>query len=130
MPEPKTIVYLCGIYSLGFGIFHIFFWELLKWKQELKKLSILNKGVMQILNVCLMYFFLTVAYLCFFHADELIRTDLGKTFLGAMSIFCLLRTIQQFIFIKIYNPTVYLLTIIFIIGSILFALPVIFTYNS
>ena len=122
MTEQKTIIYLCGIYSLGFAIFHIFFWKLFKWKYELTKLSAINRGVVQILHVCLMYFFFLVAYSCFFHADELINTSFGKAFLIANSFFLLLRTILQFIFLKIYNPTVYLLTILFIIGSILFGL--------
>ena len=124
MPVAKIIIYLCGIYSLGFAIFHIFFWKLFNWKNDLKKLSIVNRGIIQILNVCLMYFFLIIAILCFIHTDELIKTALGKSFLIAVSFFLLLRTIQQFIFLKIYNRTVYLLTIIFIIGAILFAVPV------
>ena len=125
MQGTKIIIYLCGIYSLGFAIFHIFFWKLFNWKNDLKKLSIVNRGVMQILNVCLIYFFLFVAFICFFHTNELIKTSLGKSFLIAFSFFWFLRTIQQFIFLKIYNPTVYLLTILFIIGTILFALPVV-----
>lgn len=130
MPATKTIIYLCGIYSIAFAILHIFFWKLFNWKNDLKKISIVNSGIMQLLNVCLIYFFLLVAFICFFHTDELINTALGKTFLLAVSLFWLLRTVQQFIFLKIYNRTVYLLTIIFIIGSILFALPVFLSFNS
>ena len=124
MPATNTLVYLCGLYSLGFAIFHIFFWKVFNWKSDLKKLSIVNRGIMQILNVCLMYFFLFSAFICFFYADELIKTPLGKSSLIALSLFWLLRSIQQFVFLKIYNRTVYLLTILFIIGAILFALPV------
>jgi len=35
----KTIIFLCGIYSLGFAIFHIGFWKLFHWEKELIKLS-------------------------------------------------------------------------------------------
>ena len=124
MPGTNTIIYLCGIYTLVFAILHIFFWKIFNWKNDLTRLSVINRGVMQILNVCLIYFFLFTAFICFFHTDELFKTSLGRSFLAGISLFWLLRTIQQFIFLKINNRIVHLLTILFFIGAILFALPV------
>jgi hypothetical protein len=42
-----------------------------------------------------------------------------------MSIFWIIRTIEQFIFLPLNNRFVHLLTIMFIAGAILFLLPVI-----
>ena len=117
MAGSTGIIYLCGIYSSGFVIFHIFFWKLFNWITDLNKLSVLNCGMVQILNVCLIYFFLFTAFICFFYAEDLRNTALGRSFLIGISLFWLSRTIQQFIFLKITNKIVNLLTGLFIVGA-------------
>lgn len=117
------IIYLCGLYSLGFGIFHMFFWRLFDWKNDLKKLTIANKAIIQIANTRLIYFFMFVAFVCFYCTNELIETRLGNVFLIGISIFWLGRTIEQFIFLRVKNKIVNILTFIFVIGMILFVLP-------
>ena len=119
----KTIIFLCGLYSIAFAIFHILFWRIFNWKKELEKLSFANRAIVQILNTRIIYFFLFVAFLCFVYPEELITTSLGKTFLIAISLFWLGRTIEQFVFLPVNNKHVHVLTIVFIIGTILFALP-------
>ncbi len=79
---------------------------------------------MQIANLRLIYFFVFVAAACFIFPDELATTTFGHFFLVGMSLFWLGRTIEQFIFLRIDHPMVHLLTYLFIIGTILFALPV------
>lgn len=78
---------------------------------------------MQILNTRLIYVFLLVALLCFCFPVELTTTTLGKTFLAGMSLFWLGRTVEQFIFLHVNNAMTNVLTALFIIGTILFALP-------
>jgi hypothetical protein len=119
----KTIIFLCGLYSIAFAIFHALFWKLFNWKKELGKLSFANRAIVQILNTRIIYFFLFIAFLCFVYPDDLITTNLGKAFLMAISLFWLGRTIEQFVFLKVNNKYVHILTIIFIVGTILFALP-------
>jgi hypothetical protein len=119
----KTIVFLCGLYSVAFAIFHTLFWRLFAWKKELTKLSFANKAIVQILNTRLIYFFLFVAFICFVYPDELLTTNLGKVFLAGISLFWLGRTIEQFVFLKVKNPLIHILTAIFIVGTILFAIP-------
>ena len=121
----KTIILICGIYSLAFGIFHIAFWNLFKWNSELKKLNFPNGGIMQILNVQIIYYFLFVAFICFVFPNELVSTKLGNAFLLGCSLFWFIRTIQQFIFLRANTYFLHILTFLFIIGTILFSLPVI-----
>ena len=121
----KSIIFLCGLYSIAFAIFHILFWRLFNWKKELEKLSLANRGIVQILNFRIVYFFLFVAYICFVYPEELLTSNLGRTFLAGISLFWLGRTIEQFIFFRINNKYVHILTAIFIVGTILFALPLI-----
>ena len=121
----KTVIFICGLYSVAFAIFHIFFWKLFHWKKELSRLSFANKAIVQILNTRIIYFFLFVAFICFTYPDELTNTNLGKAFLAGTSVFWLGRTIEQFIFLKVSNRYVHVLTIILIAGAVLFALPLV-----
>lgn len=119
----NVLVYLCGIYSVGFAVFHVFFWRLFDWKNDLKKLSVANRAILQISNIRLIYILLLVAFLCFLFPTELTTSSLGKTFLAGMSLFWFGRTIEQFIFLRVNKTFVHVLTILFVIGTILFALP-------
>ena len=123
----RTILFICGIYSVLFAISHILFWKLFNWKKELRKLSFTNKAIVQILNTRIIYFFLFVAFICFKYPDELSTSNLGKAFLIGISLFWLGRTIEQLVFFKVNNKYVHILTIIFLLGTLLFALPVFLT---
>jgi hypothetical protein len=120
----ETIILLCGIYNIGFAIFHISFWKIFQWDTELKKISFANSGIMQILNVQIIFYFLFVAVVCFVFPTELLTTKFGNYFLGAASLFWFIRTIQQFIFLRANNYKIHILTIIFLAGAVLFALPI------
>lgn len=119
------IIYCCGIYSLAFAIFHVLFWRLFDWKNDLRKVSVANKAIIQIANSRLIYFFLFTAFLCFVYTGELQQTKLGKVFMAGLSVFWLGRIVEQFIFLGTKNRFVNILTVLFFIGMILFALPLI-----
>lgn len=122
--DDQLMIFLCGIYSLGFAVFHTQFWEIFDWKTDLEKLQPANKAIIQIANIRLIYFFTFVAAVCFIFPTELSTTPLGKFFLIGMSLFWLGRTIEQFVFVRIKHPMVEILTYIFILGTIMFAVPV------
>lgn len=82
-----------------------------------------NRAIMQILNIQLICVFLLTAFLCIFYNSELHNTSLGKAFLAGMSIFWLIRAIEQMVFLPINNKYVHLLTVLFMAGCILFFLP-------
>jgi hypothetical protein len=119
----EMIIYCCGIYAVAFAIFHIMFWRIFNWKKDLQNISVANRAIIQIANSRLIYVFLFTAFVCFFYTDELLTTRLGHVFLAGSSIFWFGRTIEQFVFLGYKHKVVNLLTIIFIIGAILFAIP-------
>jgi hypothetical protein len=119
----ELLVIICGAYSIGFAIFHLAFWKLFDWKNDLKNVSLPNKAIMQILNIRLIYIFLLTAFICFYFPEELYSTRLGKTFLIGNSLFWLGRTVEQFIFLRINNRIVHLLSFLFFVGFIIFLLP-------
>lgn len=118
-----TIILICGFYNIAFALFHFGFWKMFHWNSELKKLSFANKGIMQILNIQISYYFILTAIICFVFPTELLTTKLGNWFLLGNSIFWLIRTIQQFIFLRANNYKIHVLTFIFLMGTILFLLP-------
>ena len=120
----QLMILLCGIYSLSFAVFHTLFWRLFRWKDDLNHLMPANKAIMQIANIRLIYFFVFVAAICFIFPQELSTTQLGRFFLAGMSLFWLGRAIEQFVFLKgIDHKMVHLLTYLFLLGAIMFAIP-------
>jgi hypothetical protein len=124
MDDTRWVV-LGGLHSLAFGLFHLAFWKLFHWKRELARLSVANRAVMQILNLRLTYVFLAVAALCFLFPAELAGTPLGRAMLVVMSLFWLGRAIEQLVFLPLRHPAVHLLTLAFLAGAAVFALPLV-----
>ena len=126
----ETIIIICGIYSLILGVFHLFFWKFFNWKKDLEKLSQVNRAVMQILNIQIIFVFFTTGLICLFFNHEITGTNFGKYFLLANSGFWALRIVNQFIFLRINDYRIHLLTFAFLIGSILFLVPVMYSVNK
>lgn len=122
--DKTMLMYGCGIHSLFFAIFHIGFWQLFRWKKDLKNLSSVNRAVMQILNLRIIHLLFFIAFLCFYYPQPLYATELGNAVLVGFSLFWLGRTVEQFIFFKFSHPAMYILTGLFIIGTVIFILPV------
>ncbi|NML21249.1 hypothetical protein HHL16_10220 [Pseudoflavitalea sp. G-6-1-2] len=119
----KMILFFCGLYSLAFAIFHMGFWKLFGWKKDLTKLQFYNRGIMQILNCRLIYIFLLLAFLYLYFGEALMANAPGRVLTGGISIFWLGRTIEQFVFLRVNNRVIHLLTVIFFLGALLFAWP-------
>ena len=47
----EQLIYVCGFFNIAFAVFHILFWKVFHWKNDLKQLSFTNKAIMQILNM-------------------------------------------------------------------------------
>jgi len=121
----EVMILLGGFYNLGFAIFHLMFWRLFRWKRDLSSLTFINRSVMQILNLCLTFVFLLMAYISFFNTSELIQTNLGKALLVGFSLFWFLRMIEQIIFFGIRNLISIALTLVFLFGCVIYLIPLI-----
>ncbi len=124
----KTLISIGGFFGLGFFIFHIFFWRLFDWQKDLKSLTSINRGVMQVLNLCLMICFVIFAYVSIFHADELLATGLGKTILFGIAGFWFLRALMQPIFFGLKDSISIAFFIAFLLGSAIYLIPFISTF--
>ena len=111
-----------GLFNLAFFIFHLFFWKIFKWREDLHKLLPINRAVMQVLNICLMFVFLIFAYVSLFYIDEMRTTSLGLSLILLIAIFWGLRAIMQLIFFSRTRLMSYVFFVIFAAGCLIYLL--------
>lgn len=117
------LLILAGVFDLGFAIFHLRFWKIFRWREELSKVSFANRGIMQVLNLCLTYVFLAMSAACLLVPADLLSTRLGQALLGSFAIFWGLRAIYQPVYFGLKHPLSLGLFIAFLTGTAIHALP-------
>jgi hypothetical protein len=123
--SPGNIVVIGGIYNIGFAVFHLLFWKLFRWREDLASLTSLNRAVMQILNLCLTFAFVLFAFVSLFHSVEMVSTALGRSLLLLIAIFWFLRAVEQIVFFGLRRVVSVVLFLIFIAGFALYTLPLV-----
>jgi hypothetical protein len=118
----KNILLLTGgLYSLAFAVFHMLFWRVFRWKADLQRLIPVNRAIIQVLNLRLIYVFLVVGLATVLFPVALLSTEFGMFILGAVSLFWFMRAIEQIIFFGMHSVASIALFWVFLIGSGLFA---------
>ena len=120
----ETVIIIGGLYNLAFALFHLMFWRLFRWKEDLASLTRINRAIMQVINLCLTFVFLAFAYISLFHTTELLSTSLGNTLLVLIFIFWILRAIEQIVFFGLRKKMSVTLLVVFVFGALIYLLPV------
>lgn len=94
----RTLIQIGGVLWVICFIFHVFFWRLFDWRNDLDSVMAVNKSIIQVLNLCLMLCFLIFAYISLAETDELLSSSLGKSLIAGMALFGIFRVVEQFIF--------------------------------
>lgn len=115
-----------GIYNIVLVIFHLLFWRIFNWKEDLRSLSFLNRAIMQVLNLSLTFAFVIFSYISLVHTKELISTSLGQSLLGFIALFWLARSVEQVVFFKLKNWCSIAFLVFFLVGTVLYAVPAIY----
>lgn len=124
MPNlPETILIAGGLFHLGFAVFHLSFWKLFRWKEDLASLSRINRAVMQILNLCLTYVFVVVGVVSIVYRREMVSTGLGRGLLVAIAVFWFLRLVEQIIFFGLRGRRTSIFSVLCFIGGLVYLLP-------
>lgn len=89
-------VKLTGCALILLAMIHIIFPNYFKWKEELARLSLINRQMMWVHTLFLALVLLLMGILCISSADELVHTLLGQKIALGLSIFWGLRLIIQF----------------------------------
>jgi hypothetical protein len=116
----NTLLVIGGLYSFAFAAFHMLFWKLFRWKGDLQRLTPVNRAIMQVLNLRLIYVFVIMGLTTVLFPGPLLATDLGRFVLGAMSLFWLMRAIEQIIFFGLRATASIAIFGVFLIGSGIF----------
>ncbi|MEP2239504.1 MAG: hypothetical protein ABJI22_14150 [Maribacter sp.] len=78
------------------ALFHIIFPKYFNWKEELNKLSLINKQIMTVHTIFVALTVFLMGLLCVTSSRELIETRFGKTVSLGLAIFWTVRLIIQF----------------------------------
>ncbi|MCZ7603458.1 MAG: hypothetical protein QY331_03665 [Melioribacteraceae bacterium] len=120
-----ALLILGGIFNLVFAVFHLSFWRIFNWQQDLKPLRYVNRALMQILNLCLTFVFFIFAYISFSYTYDLLITRLGHSIIASISVFWFLRAFMQVAFFGLKNKTSILFFVLFLIGGVLYIYPLV-----
>ncbi len=112
----EFFVISCGIFNISFGILHLFFWKLFDWKHDLQKISYYNRATLQILNLRMIYVFISVGFIIVLFRADIMYSTLGDAILVGVLLFWLGRLIEQVIFLREKSFKVMALTGVIVIG--------------
>lgn len=112
-----------GWYCLAFAAFHLTFWKIFRWKADLRQLTPVNRAITQVLNLRLAYVLLFVGIALLLFQNDLLATGLGRFILVAMSLFWIMRAVEQIIFFDRSSTISWVLVLIFLLGGGLFVIP-------
>jgi hypothetical protein len=95
----KIILYSFSIINLLLAIFHMSFWKLMNWSEELPKISKENQGILQIFNIIAIFIILYFAVMSFIMAKKDNIDVYGKSIIVCISGFYLIRLIAGLMFL-------------------------------
>lgn len=116
-------LFVGGVYTAGFAVFHLAFWRLFNWSEQLQRLNRINRAIMQVLNLSLTAVFVLFAWVSIAHADEMVGTSLGRALTAGIAIVWALRAVEQLVFFRIRNAASASFFVLFIFGTALYTLP-------
>jgi hypothetical protein len=117
-----------GIFHLICAAFHIIFPRMFKWEENLSTLPESNKTIIKeslyISNICILLFWLILAYIPFFYSYEMLTTQIGKSLLTCIVIKWIIRIfILHPIFSDIKSKVSIMRVVFFLSGFTLFLIP-------
>ena len=107
----KIFVTIGGVLLILFGLFHLSFWSLFDWENELVKLNPANSNIMQMLNIGSFVILFSLGFILLYLRKEILSTQLGRAILFVSSLFFFARLIMEFVFKKPALPIVVVLFI-------------------
>jgi len=122
---------IIGIGLMALALVHVVFPKYFHWKEELERLSLVNKQMMIVHTIFIAISVFLMGLLCLTNSVELMETSLGKTISLGFGIFWTTRLIIQFIGYspKLWKGKFFETTVHIIFSLFWFYLSIIFLYN-
>lgn len=112
-----------GVFSAAAAVFHLAFPRLFNWAEDLRTLTFENRGIVRMLNQCLVIVFVFFAYLSLRHTEDLLFSGIGLVLMAAMALLWLLRAVQQVVIFRLRRWGSRSLFVVFLLGSLLYGVP-------
>lgn len=124
----ELLIKLGGVFHLICASFHIIFPAMFKWKEILRNLPDSNKKILKeslyISNICILLFWLILAYIPFFYSNDMLTTQMGNALLTCIVIKWSIRIfILHPIFSDIKTKLSIMRVVFFLSGFSLFVIP-------
>ena len=91
----EFLLYIGGIFHLIWALFDFLWPKLFNWKETLAPLDDVHRVLLPIISKLLVVVYLAIAYISFFHASDLMSSNLGRTLLIFITIYWAVRAIFQ-----------------------------------
>lgn len=117
----EILVRCGGIHALLFAGFHLLFWRLFDWKNDLTSLSFVNRAIVQVLNLCLVLVFVIFGSLSLLYAEDMAVSELGRALVLLLAVFWLARAVEQVVFFKLRHWVSWAFLVVFLLGVGLYA---------
>lgn len=117
-------ILLAALYNLCLAIYHLWYWKRLDWENDLRSLNKVNRNLMQIMNLRLIYFFLAFALLLAVFNDTLMDSLLGRSLLIMLAAFWIMRATEQVFFFGSNTSRSLKFMALYLFGFVLHALPI------
>lgn len=125
MEKALICLYAGGVLHAGWTVFHLLFPRIFQWKKTLEPLDSRNRSIMQVLNLCLTFYFAVAAYLSLAFAPELLNTPLGRKLVAVFAAFWLLRLALQQRFFRMVHPASLFLSAAFLLTMLAYGIPLV-----
>ena len=119
----EEMIRLGGLCNISLVVFHLMFWRLFDWQQDLRSLSWVNRAIMQVMNLSLILIFLIFGYLSLGYPRELLDSELGQRLLLLMALFWFARAMQQILFFQLKHWISQVFLLVFLGIALLYAIP-------
>lgn len=119
----ETLIKAGGIYNIALIVFHLFFWRIFHWREDLQSLSFLNRAIFPVVNLSLTFVFVIFAYISLTHTIELLSTPLGNSLLIFISLFWFARALMQIIYFKLDHWASFAFLLFFLAGAAIYGIP-------
>lgn len=118
----EAFLFIGGLYHLAFSVFHLLFGRVFKWKSSLRLTTQVNRSVIQVMNLCLVFLFAAVAAVSFLGREVLLNETAGKWILVFIAGFWFWRALLQIVFFGGRRLVSWVFSLIFLAGSALYGL--------
>jgi hypothetical protein len=115
-----TFAIAAGVIDLGFAVFHMLFWRLFGWPQQLNGSGPVNAAITQTMNVMLIYLFAAYGLGLIYFA--LHPSSFAAAFAAAGAGALVLRTILQAVYFPMRDRRSLVITPVFVIAALLHGL--------